>query len=137
MARNDFELYIPPEIPRFRKKGNVKLFNRGHTPILKGKTYEECFGKEVADRMKREKSERMKGHPYYGGAGKSKARSVIVLDENKEFVGRYESLKKASVALGVSYIMVRLYANKKCKPKNGWEWWFEDDERWIDRIKND
>lgn len=128
------ELNLNFKAPRFKIVNGRKLFNRGHIPVLKGKTYEECYGKERAAEIRKKMSERRKGHPYYGGrdgAGKP----VVIISEGR-LIARFPSVKIASQKVGVGYDTAKGYLRKKHKPSNGWQWFYENDNSWYELINN-
>lgn len=127
------ELTLDPVVPRFKTVNGKKLFNRGHTPVIKGKTLEEYHGSEKAREIRRKMRESHLGHPYYGGCEKSRAKAVVIINGG-ELIGRFSSIKVASQKAGVSYDCAKGYVRKKYKPKNGWLWFLENDPEWYDHV---
>lgn len=56
------ELRLEPEIPVTRVVNGHNIFNKGYHHGLKGKSYEEYYGKERAVEIKKRHSEALKGH---------------------------------------------------------------------------
>lgn len=56
------ELRLDPEIPVTRVVNGHNVFNKGYHHGLRGKTYEEYYGKERAVEIRKRHSEALKGH---------------------------------------------------------------------------
>lgn len=59
------ELRLDPEIPVTRVVNGHNVFNKGYHHGLRGKTYEEYYGKERAVEIRKRHSEALKGHRYW------------------------------------------------------------------------
>lgn len=127
------ELTLPPEIPMTRVVNGRHVFNKGYHHGMKGKTYEEFYGEELAKQMKKTKSEKLKGHKFWGNADAASKRVVAI--KNGEIVGMFGSATKAAKAAGVSYATIRDYIKGRSKPKNGIKWFYEKDNNWYEELQ--
>lgn len=127
------ELTLSPKIPMTRVINGHNSFNKGYHHDLKGKTYEEYYGEEKAQAMKKAKSEKLKGHPFWSN-GDAAAKKVVAIHYGV-VVARYSSAIKASQMMGVCYATMRKYIKGKAKPRNGWQWFYENDGTWFDYLK--
>ena len=127
------ELTLPPEIPITRVVNGHNVFNKGYHHGMKGKTYEEYYGEELAKQMKITKSEKLKGHRFWGNA--KAASKIVIAIKNGTIIARYESAKEASKYAGVSYATLRDYIKGRCNPKNGIKWFYEKDNNWYEELQ--
>ena len=136
-AKNiDFmELHLDPIIPMLRKCRDGRMrFNRGYRSPMKGKTLEELYGEERAREIIAKRSEKAKGHPNYC-SGLVNAKPCVAIFEGR-IVARFPSVKHASRALGISYTGVRRWLDGTFKPRNGWQWFYENESyKWCDLIR--
>lgn len=127
------ELTFSDTIPMTRVINGRNSFNKGYHHELKGKTYEEYYGEETAKRMRKIKSEKLKGHKFWSNADAAAKKVVAIY--NGEIVAMFSSAKKASLAIGVNYTTMRRYLKRKSNPKNKWLWFYEKDNTWYDYLK--
>lgn len=118
----------------------------GGVSNLKGKTYEEIFGLDLAEKLKKDKSERFKGtnNPMYGRKfsgrkltqeqkdklSKIKQKSIYQIDINtNQIIQKFESAKHASETLNIimSGIHNCLSKNQKAKTSGGFIWKYVED----------
>lgn len=125
------ELYLPPEIPyTYRREDGKVTFTKGHKALKKGLTYDEFYGKERSKEIRKKLAEAHTGktHPnYYHG------KPVVIIVNGKLFA-RCESATDAGRKLGMNINLIRSYLYGKKKPKNGWKWFFEEDNNWFKEI---
>lgn len=126
------ELTYSDEIPVTRVINGHNCFNKGYRHGLRGKTYEEYYGKETAEKMKKSKSKKMKGHPFWGN-NKARAKKVVAINNGK-IEAMFTSALIAADAMGVDYATIRRYIKNRIKPRNGWKWFYEDDTRWCELV---
>lgn len=126
------ELTLPPEIPVTRVVNGHNVFNKGYHHAIRGKTYEEYYGEEMARKMKEEKSRKMKGHRFWGNA--NAACKKVVAIRNGKIIGMFTSAKIAAESAGVNYATMRRYLKKKMTPKNNIQWFYEKDNRWTELL---
>lgn len=127
------ELTLPPKIPVTRVVNGHNVFNKGYVHGLRGKTYEEYYGEEIAKRLKQIRSERFKGHPFWGNNKAHAFRCVAVLPDGKWCI--FESITDAAKKMGVNYATLRRYIKRRCNASNGWKWFLESDNNWIKLVK--
>lgn len=94
------------------KKSNPQTpWNKGKTSLLKGKTYEEIYGKEKADNIKRQKSKSLSGRPKAEKTKKiwsenRKGKNTLSNNSNAQPVilhgKKYGSKKEACIELNIS-----------------------------------
>ena len=126
------ELTLPPEIPITRLVNGRNVFNKGYHHGMKGKTYEEYYGEELAKQMKKTKSEKLKGHKFWGNANAASKKVIAI--KNGKIIARYESAVEAARYACVSYCTIRDYIKGRVRPRNKIEWFYENDNTWIDRL---
>lgn len=126
------ELTLPPEIPITRLVNGRNVFNKGYHHGMKGKTYEEYYGEELAKQMKKTKSEKLKGHKFWGNANAASKKVIAI--KNGKIIARYESAVEAARYACVSYCTIRDYIKGRVRPRNKIEWFYENDNTWIDRV---
>lgn len=129
------ELHLDPIIPMHRKcPDGRKRFNKGYHSPMKGKTFAEIYGEERARELLNARSKRMKGHPNYSST-LANSKPIVAIYGGK-IVARFPSLKHASLAVGVCYTQISKYLHRVNKPKNGWQWFFENESwKWCDLIR--
>lgn len=127
------ELTLPPEIPMTRVVNGHNVFNKGYHHGMKGKTYEEFYGEELAKQMKNTKSEKLKGHKFWGNANAASKKVIAI--KNGKIIAMYESAVEAARYAGVSYCTIRDYIKGRCKPKNGIKWFYEKDNNWYEELQ--
>lgn len=128
------ELILSPEIPTTIVVNGRNVFNKGYHHGIRGKTYEEYYG-EKAGREKRQKfSRKMKGHPFWGNGASSSKPCVAIY--NGKIAGRFKSCIQAAKFMGVQYSTLRRWIKEGMKPKNGYQWFYENESyKWADLIK--
>ena len=78
------ELRLDPEIPVTRVVNGHNVFNKGYHHGLRGKTYEEYYGKERAVEIRKRHSEALKGHRYWSnGNAIAGHRAFFMADANQ------------------------------------------------------
>lgn len=126
------ELRLDPEIPVTRVVNGHNVFNKGYHHGLRGKTYEEYYGKERAVEIRKRHSEALKGHRYWSNGNAHAFACIAITPEGKWY--RFESITQAAQKLNLNYATVRRYIKRKIKPQNGWQWFLEKDNNWIKHI---
>lgn len=127
------ELTLPPRIPITRVVNGHNVFNKGYVHPMRGKTYEEYYGEDAARRIKKTKSEHLKGHPFWGNRNGHSNPCVAIFDGR--IMGRFESAKQASEVMGVCYSTLRRYIKGLIKPENGWQWFYEAESyKWYGLV---
>jgi len=114
------ELRLDPEIPVTRVVNGHNVFNKGYHHGLRGKTYEEYYGKERAVEIRKRHSEALKGHRYWSNGNAHAFACIAITPEGKWY--RFESITQAAQKLNLNYATVRRYIKRKIKPQNGWQW---------------
>lgn len=127
------ELTLPPEIPMTRVVNGHNIFNKGYHHGMKGKTYEEYYGEELAMKMKKTKSEKLKGHKFWGNTDAASKKVIAI--KNGKIIAMYESAVEAARYAGVSYCTIRDYIKGRCKPKNSIKWFYEKDNNWYEELQ--
>lgn len=128
------ELHLDPIIPVTRVVNGHNVFNKGYRHGIRGKTYEEYYGEEIGRKKRENMSRKMKGHPYWSNR-KSAAKPCVVIHQGK-LLGRFDSEIEASRQLGMNYATIRRYLKGRIKnPKNGWQWFYENESyKWCHLI---
>lgn len=120
------ELHLDPIIPVTRVVNGHNVFNKGYRHGIRGKTYEEYYGEETGRKKRENMSRKMKGHPYWSNR-KAAAKPCVVIHQGK-LLGRFDSEIEASRQLGMNYATIRRYLKGRIKnPKNGWQWFYENE----------
>ena len=113
------ELHLDPIIPVTRVVNGHNVFNKGYRHGLRGKTYEEYYGEERAKEIRKRHSEALKGHPYWSNR-RAAAKPCVVIHQGR-LLGRFDSRR---------YLKGRIR-----QPKNGWQWFYENESyKWCDLI---
>ena len=123
------ELRLDPEIPVTRVVNGHNVFNKGYHHGLRGKTYEEYYGKERAVEIRKRHSEALKGHRYWSNGNAHAFACIAITPEGKWY--RFDSITQAAQKLNLNYATVRRYIKRKIKPQNGWQWFLEKD---VERL---
>lgn len=128
-----YELHIPQGLPQLRTLPTGKrIFNKGCTPINKGKTYEEAYGENTAKAMKQKQTQKRMGHPNYAKKLINSKAVVVIIDGR--LAGRYSSGRIPAEKAGVSVSAISAYIKRKRHPANDWLWFHESDDSWINII---
>ncbi len=77
------ELRLDPEIPVTRVVNGHNVFNKGYHHGLRGKTYEEYYGKERAVEIRKRHSEALKGHRYWSNGNAHAFACIAITPEGK------------------------------------------------------
>lgn len=125
------ELYLPPLIPQRKMVGKDKgKFVKGGKSPKKGMTFDEYYGKEKSEDIRRRLSEAHIGktHPksYFG-------KKVVAIKDGK-LLGVFESATAAAQFVGISRKAFYRYFSGQRKPKNGIQWFYEKDPQWTNLI---
>ncbi len=91
------ELRLDPEIPVTRVVNGHNVFNKGYHHGLRGKTYEEYYGKERAVEIRKRHSEALKGHRYWSNGNAHAFACIAITPEGKWY--RFESITQAAQEL--------------------------------------
>lgn len=126
------ELTLSPKIPTTRVINGHNVFNKGYHHGIRGKTYEEYYGEEIARKKRENMSKSLKGHRFWSNGNGASKKCVAI--HNNSVVARFTSAKKATDVMNVDYATVRRWLKHKIKPKNGWVWYYEDDLEYINIL---
>ncbi len=131
------ELRLDPVVPMLiRGKDGRMRFNKGYHSPNKGKTYAEIFGEERAREILRKRSEKQKWHKNYNVNNICHSKPCVAIHEGR-LVARFHTCKDAAKAVGVSYTGICRWLKGINKPKNGWQWFYEDESwKWGRLITN-
>lgn len=88
------ELRLDPEIPVTRVVNGHNVFNKGYHHGLRGKTYEEYYGKERAVEIRKRHSEALKGHRYWSNGNAHAFACIAITPEGKWY--RFDSITQAA-----------------------------------------
>jgi len=91
------ELRLDPEIPVTRVVNGHNVFNKGYHHGLRGKTYEEYYGKERAVEIRKRHSEALKGHRYWSNGNAHAFACIAITPEGKWY--RFDSITQAAQKL--------------------------------------
>lgn len=112
----------------------------GHVSKAKGKTYEEFYGPELAEKMREVRKERFRGsrNPMFGKKGKgrqmsdsarrrlslTKSKPIIQMDLNGNFIREWDSVREASINLGINISSLNncLSLNYRTVSAGGFKW---------------
>lgn len=117
-------------------KNNLSKSLKGRKSEKKDKTYEEFYGSEKADKIRKKLSESHIGlnsgekHPMYGKnhsdktkelLSKTFSKKVIQLNKNNEFIKEWESIKMAQIGIGIKNGISNCCQGKQ-KTAGGFKW---------------
>lgn len=152
----DMELYLPAERPQ-RNPTNGQ-FLAGHKSLTKGIPRTKWMGKAKDQRLRKEAAKRFREQKHPENAGVPKRRVVMVTDKGKFFL--FNSICDAAKAVGLEPGNIgrccRQNAARKVKQRTwtkftkkeegnkvntdhrykGVRWYFEDDNIWTTKIKD-
>lgn len=122
------ELYIPQERPT-RNLVNGR-FLKGHIPFNKGKKWSDYIDGRKKRKMLKKLSLGRKGNPSIAGHN---ARQVVAL-KDKRLIAVYPSSNAAERKTGICSRNIRSCCYGIRKHARGYEWFFEDDNQWINKV---
>lgn len=124
-----YELYIPRTITVNPINGQ---FLKGHVPHNKGKRWEDYMDMRKARRIKKNlEIGQRKGNPSLGGWN---ARAIVAIKDGR-LCGVFSSSNDAERKTKICARNIRSVCSGKRKRAGGYEWYYENDNRWIELIK--
>ena len=125
-----YELYIPRTITVNPINGQ---FLKGHVPHNKGNRWEDYMDMSKASRIKKNlELGRKQGNPSMAGWN---AKPVVAIKDGR-LRGVYKSSNDAERKTGVCARNIRTVCAGKRRRAGGYEWYYENDNRWIELINN-
>lgn len=122
------ELYIPNKITVNPLNGR---FLKGHVPHNKGKRWEDYMDMRKARRIKKNLKEgRKKGQGLVAGWN---AKPIVAI-KNGRLAGVFKSSNDAERKTKICARNIRSVCSGKRKRAGGYEWYYEDDNKWCELI---